>query len=149
MLGVSRHKWEVYVGNSQDEVVRAFQRVFKSEGLSYECQKQPPNIIYDTKKEQIVLNLPKGLEFRFIQVTTDPIHRFFSSFISPSSLQHSITLLSIKYTPEMKPTVKKILHRFVQLSANDPWKIRDHPRFRFAILLELLNKKKWKAFATK
>ncbi|WP_174732141.1 hypothetical protein [Mesobacillus harenae] len=148
MLLFNRNKLEVYIGSPQEEVVESFAKAFKTIGITFEKSLKPPNVMYDARKEQVEFR-STGISFTFLQVTSDPIHRFFMSLISPGSLQASITLLSVNYTPETKSKVKTILQTFDQSAAYHPWKIRTHPRFQYAILLELLNKRKWKAFAAK
>lgn len=141
-------KLEVYVGKSQSEVVSGFVKAFENEGIEYNKTLKPPNVMYDSKKEQIQFKT-NDFSFTFLQVTSDPIHRLFMSLISPNSLKDSITLLSIIYTSETKCTVKNILKQFEKNTVYQPWKIRSHPRFQYAILLELLNKQKWRTFTTK
>ncbi|MBB6450119.1 hypothetical protein HNR44_002097 [Geomicrobium halophilum] len=146
MLSWYRNKWEVYVGIPQEEVKQLMQEIFEEWQVGYETSYAPPNKMYDGQHEQVILKTEQ-LTVVLIYVSADPISRVFSSFLSTRQHLGGITYLSIHYSRDSDAQLKTLLQQFSQRVPKDPWRITTHPRFQFAILLELMNKQKWKKFS--
>jgi hypothetical protein len=145
MLSSREKKWEAYIGMSQNEVLAVFENVLQKQQIPYQIMKAPPIFMYDAKHEQILIQAGE-IVFSLIYVTADPLTRMFSTILGTSKKFGGITLLSIKTNKGSTQTVTTILKEFVHYSPKEPWRIRSHPRFQFAVLLQLLNKWKWEKY---
>jgi hypothetical protein len=145
LISFSRNRWEAYVGLPQKEVFEKLVEELERESELYKVAKAPPNFMYDAENEQIIIDA-NGLVISIIYVSADPLTRLFSSIIGTKGHLKGITLLSIQYHSQSKSLLKSILTNFAAHCPQEPWKIRGHPRFQFAILLEIINKLKWRTF---
>lgn len=143
MLSFERNKWEAYVGFTQDEVFKVLKKALDENSVDHTVSKRKPNVMYDSKNDQIIIKT-KGMTISLIFVSADPITRLFANLIGTGKRLGGITLLSIKY--ENMNELKPILSSFVKHSTYHPWKINSHPRFQFAVLLQLINRLKWRKF---
>ncbi|MGM0900347.1 MAG: hypothetical protein ACQEXB_04420 [Bacillota bacterium] len=143
MLSFERNKWEAYVGFSQDEVFKVLKKALDENRVEHTISKQKPNVMYDSKNDQIIIKT-EGMTISLIFVSADPVSRLFANLIGTGKRLGGITLLSIKY--ENKNELKPLLSSFVKHSTYHPWKINSHPRFQFAVLLQLINRLKWRKF---
>ncbi|AXF55354.1 hypothetical protein [Salicibibacter kimchii] len=141
MLSLYQTKWEAYVGLQQNEVFQLITEIMREQDINFKVTKAPPNLMYDNKNEQIIIKTDR-LTLVLIYVSTDPLTRFFSFLLSSKQNLGGITFLSIQYDSKQK--LKSLLKMLTERMKVAPWKIRSHPRFQFAILLELINRRKWK-----
>lgn len=141
MLSFEKNKWEAYVGFSQKEALKVLEKALNENRVKYTITKEKPNVMYDAKNDQFIVKTDR-MWISLIYVSADPITRLFANLIGTGNRLGGITLISIKYTN--KTDLKPILSSFVKHSTYYPWKINAHPRFQFAILLQLINKFKWK-----
>jgi hypothetical protein len=143
MLSFSIRKWEAYVGMPQQEICEAMKKTCKELGVSYDIANRPPLFMYDSKHNQIVFQMD-GLKISLIYVSADPLNRAFSTILGTAKLQGGITLLSAELSGNRSGSdLKKILKSLVGKLPMEPWRIRHHPRFQFAVLLQLLNRWRW------
>mgnify|MGYP005758506631 CR=1 FL=1 len=142
MLSFYQNQWEAYVGLPQEEVVQIFETVLKQEKETYKKESKPPIYIYDSSHDQVILTLEE-LNIAIIYVSADPLTRFFSTVLGTRRHMKGISYLSISYHPQSKHKLHHYLNLFQKKSPSEPWKIMKHPRFQFAFLLQLLNKRKW------
>ncbi|PIC62693.1 hypothetical protein CSV79_15715 [Sporosarcina sp. P13] len=147
LLSVQK-KWEAYVGFSQEEVFRLIKMILNEKGLDYQIAKAKPNLMYDSKNDQIIVKTD-NITFTLVYVTADPLTRLFANVLGTKNRLEGITLLSIRYTKDTERNLSSILNYFVDYSPVSPWKIHTHPRFQFAVLLQLITKFKWKKFVSK
>ncbi|MCM3584994.1 hypothetical protein M3182_04440 [Mesobacillus maritimus] len=141
MLSFEKNKWEAYVGFSQNEALKVLEKALDENGVEYNLTKGKPNVMYDSKNDQFIIKTD-DMCIALIYVSADPITRLFANLIGTGDRLGGITLISIKYAN--KTQLIPILNSFVKHSTNHPWKINAHPRFQFAVLLQLINKFKWK-----
>ncbi|MFV8828001.1 hypothetical protein [Alkalihalobacterium sp. APHAB7] len=143
MLSFYRNKWEAYVGITQHEASNLLEKVLKTRKIPTTKTTNPPIYIYDSNHDQIIYKT-KDLEISIIYVSADPLTRFFSTLMGTRRHLKGISYLSITFTPETKRELAKILTDFYHNCPEEPWRIMGHPRFQFAFLLQLINKRKWK-----
>ncbi|QQK76564.1 hypothetical protein HUG15_13995 [Salicibibacter cibarius] len=141
MLSFYQTKWEAYVGIQQNEAYQLITEIMREQGVHFKINKAPPHFMYDSKHEQIIITSDE-LTMVLIYVSADPLTRFFSFLLNAKQNLGGITFLSIQYDSKQKLT--SLLKMFNERMKVAPWKIRAHPRFQFAFLLELINKRKWK-----
>jgi hypothetical protein len=143
LLSLSKNKWEVYAGISQDCAFNILKKVLEDQKIGYQVTEAPPLFMYDSKNQQILI-LTKEIKFALVYVSADPLTRLFSSFLGTSKNLTGTTLLSVTHQKHSKKQLFEIMRSFVHLSHKKPWNIRGNPRFQFAVLLQLINKWKWK-----
>ncbi|GAK09044.1 hypothetical protein [Geomicrobium sp. JCM 19038] len=137
MLSLRYKRFEAYAGLPQHVVKENIITAYENEQIPYRERKAPPHMMYDIEHEQIIL-ASDGVECSLIYVSNDPFTRLFQSILGTSTRTGGITLVSAKYQNRCElQTVMSYIHE-------DVWRIRQHHRFQFALLLELLNKQKWK-----
>ncbi|WP_449355384.1 hypothetical protein ACUL41_04785 [Virgibacillus natechei] len=142
---MKKKKWEAYTNISQDNALQIFKTVFRDQKLEYTITKGSPIYMYDSKNEQVLIKINNDCVISLIYVSADPLTRFFSNVLGTLKNFNGITLLSITYSNHSKDELAQVLKGFVYHSQK-PWKITRYPRFRFAILLQLITKSKWKRF---
>ncbi|MBU8906945.1 hypothetical protein [Desertibacillus haloalkaliphilus] len=105
-------------------------------------KEKPPVYMYDAKHSQKVITTG-DYTISIIYVSADPLTRMFSSLLGTKQRFGGITYLSIQYNSSSKEKVQQLLSDFKTKTPEDPWRITKHPRFQFAILLQVINKWKW------
>ncbi len=147
LLSFGINRWEVYIGRSPDHSVQTLTSVLQEHDIQYDLKKAPPLYMYDPTKEQTIVK-NENMNISLIYVTADPLTRFFSSILGTKGHLSSVTLLSVQFNKHAKSEVSNILHSFVKSSPEKPWELKGHTRFRYAVLLRLINKWKWKRYST-
>ncbi|MCR1832939.1 hypothetical protein NSA56_00830 [Oceanobacillus caeni] len=141
-------KWEVYANISQKEALQLFKQIIGKQGMDYKIEKAPPNIMYDPNNEQFIIKT-KNFSINVIYVSNDPITRIFANLLGTAHNFKGISFLSIGYNKSNSAELPIILRKFTEMSPESPWNITAYPRFRFAVLLQLITKRKWKRFLYK
>lgn len=136
-------RWEVYMGLSQEKSVHLFKGILESRGIPYQISTSHPHFMYDDQHEKILIRT-SDFHIQFIYVSADPLTRLFSNVMGISKQHSGITLLSCTFKKQSKQSFYSVMKSFVQNAPSDPWHITSHPRFRFAVLLQLITKYKWK-----
>lgn len=144
MLYLSRNKWEAYLGLPQDVVADKLIKALDNLKHTYTKGQRPPIFMYDSKHEQIVFEAG-SLEISLVYVSADPLTRFFSAFLGIQKNFTGITYLSATMlSPNARVVLKEILRALCAEIRQNPWNISWNPRFRYTILLQQLNKWRWK-----
>ena len=138
-------KWEVYANLPQAVVYKILISCLKQKKIKHQISKAPPIYMYDHRHEQIIVKT-NLYQIALIYVSADPLTRFFSSLLGTSSNFYGMTFLSIKYSKKAEGELKSLISEFYKNCPKEPWKIIEHPRFRFAFLLQLFTKLKWNRF---
>lgn len=142
---MSEQKWEAYANVSQKESLSIFKEILENKKSSYKVTEAPPIFMYDQENKQIVV---KTSEFviSLIYVSADPLTRLFTSLLGTASNFNGVTFLSIQYQKQSREELAVVLRQFTYHCSGEPWNILAYPRFRFAVLLQLITKVKWKRF---
>lgn len=138
-------RWKSYANISQQEAYQKFTGILEKRETKYKIMRKPPNVMYDAKNEQIQITTGQ-FTILLIYVSADPLTRIFSKLLNTERHFNGITFLSINFSKDVSEELSLILRSFVKECSNVPWKITKYPRFRFAVLLQLITKFKWKRF---
>src|SRR5699024_7259318 len=137
-----RKRWEVYTGSTQNDAFHRFKKALKELEIEFQIKKSPPHFMYDDRNERIIIST-LYFEIQLIYVSADPLTRAFTRLIGTSKKKDGITLLSCMFEKKSSEVFYKVINKFIQYSPIAPWRITSHPRFQFAVLLQLINKYKW------
>ncbi|SES63834.1 hypothetical protein SAMN05421676_10125 [Salinibacillus kushneri] len=140
-----KNKWEAYANISQSDAIQLFKQILKEQHIKYDMERAPPNVMYDPNHEQLIMKA-EGFVLTIIYVSADPITRIFTSLLGTFRHFNGISLLSVKYNNKVSHILPVILHKFATQCPHPPWNITKYPRFRFAVLLQMFTKLKWKRF---
>jgi|SRR5699024_1807410 len=140
---MSAKKWEAYANISQKKSLSILRGILRNKNIHYKITEAPPNYMYDQKNKQIVIKTSKFV-ISLIYVSADPLTRLFTSLLGTASNFNGVTLLSIHYKKQSRKELAIVLREFTYHCSGKPWNILAYPRFRFAVLLQLITKLKWK-----
>ncbi len=148
VISFFNNRWEVYAGQSQEEIAQNLKQVLDRQGYSYTVKKLRPQVMYDASREQILVTVNEEFNFLLIHVSADPVSRIFASVFGVLERYCGVTLISAYPYKEYRKDIMGVMRNLSTYFEGEPWDISQNVNFQFAFMLKMINKKKWQKCLT-